>query len=214
MFNNMKKQILNSNKKTYKAFSLLELLIVIAIMGFSVKLIANFKVNTLLYREYAQTKLSAQDETKRILRPMVEEIRSLSPASTGAFGIEKMTGSEFIFYSDADNNGTKERIRYTQSGSTLVKGVTQPTGDPLTYNTANEVANTIVYNVVNGTTPMFTYYDTGYTGATGYASLASSRYTDVRLVKIYISVDDDVNQAPPAFTLTTQVSLRNLKNNL
>ncbi|MGI9118354.1 MAG: hypothetical protein ACR2IQ_02305 [Minisyncoccia bacterium] len=192
----------------------MEIIIVIAILGFSLKLIANFKINTFLYKEYAQTKLSAQDETKRILRPMVEEIRSLSPASTGAFGIEKMTGSEFIFYSDANNDGLKERIRYTQSGTSLIKGITAPSGDPLTYNTANEVVTTIINNVVNGSTPMFTYYDSGYTGLAGYASLTSGRYTDVRLVKIYISVDDDVNQAPPAFTLTTQVSLRNLKNNL
>lgn len=201
-------------QKSYKAVTLLELVIVVGIMAFVVKLVVDFQVNTVTYKEYSQSKLSAQDETKRILRPMVEEIRSLSPASNGAFGIEKMGSSEFIFYSDANNDGLKERIRYTLSGKTLTKGVTKPTGDPLVYNTNNEVVTTIINNVVNGSTPMFTYYDTGYTGAAGYASLSSGRYTDVRLVKIYISVDDDVKKNPPAFTLTTQVSLRNLKNNL
>ena len=68
------------------------------------------------------------------MKTMVSEIRTASTANTGAYTIGLATDSALTFYSDTDNDGLKEKVRYFITGTTLQKGLTKPTGSPLSYN--------------------------------------------------------------------------------
>ena len=118
---------------------------------------------------------------------------------------EDIFSQSFTFYSDIDNDSLKEKIRYYLSGAILKKGVIKPNGNPLQYNPANEITKEIVHDVTNGGMAVFNYYDKYYDGTTAPLSQPVN-VLDVRLVKITLMTASQ--------TFTTQVSIRNLKDNL
>ena len=141
---------------------------------------------------------------------MISEIRTASVSSNGAYPIDQATVSSFTFFSDINNDNLREKIRYFLSGSTLQKGVIQPTGNPLVYNPANEKISILASGV---TSLAFGYYDKNYDGTTAALSFPIN-VPVVRLVKITVTIDQDPNRPPGPMTFTTQVSIRNLKDNL
>jgi hypothetical protein len=124
------------------------------------------------------------------------------------------SSTALTFYSDLDGNGVKEQVRYFMSGKSLKKGVIVPTGSPLVYNSGNEVVNTLVSDVVSSSTlPMFQYYSSAYDGTTS-ALVQPVTASSVRLIKINVIIDRDPGRAPSQIVTTSQVTLRNLKDNL
>ena len=121
--------------------------------------------------------------------------------------------SSFTFYSNVDDDSFKERVRYFLDGTTLKKGIIKPSGTPLTYNPADEAVSELIHGVANATTSIFSYYDKNYDG-TNQALIEPIDIATVRLVKITIVTDKDPQTPPGPMTLTTQISIRNLKDNL
>jgi prepilin-type N-terminal cleavage/methylation domain-containing protein len=201
------------NKQNIKTgFTLIEVMVVIFILALIGVAISNFQVNVFSLNKFLSGGLTAQDEARRALKTMTAEIRPLSPSSIGSYPIAQASPTSFTFYSDIDADALKERIRYFLDGATLKKGVIKPSGSPLTYNPANEQITELIHYVVNGATPIFSYYDKNYDGTT----LSLSQPVDilmVRLVQVTIMINRDPSRAG-AITLTTQISMRNLKDNL
>ncbi len=194
-------------------FTLFELVIttfVVALVGGAVYA---FQTNVISVNTFLQDSLTGQQEARTTVRRFVTEARSIQIPNNGAFPIATVNPTEFTFYSDVDYDGTRERVRYFLSGSTLRRGIVEPSGDPLAYDPDDETADDVVHNVANGGTAIFSYYDANYDGTT--APLASPvDVTEVRLVKITLIIDRDPNRPPGPSTITTQTSLRNLKDNL
>ena len=68
-----------------------------------------------------------------------------------------------------------------------------------------------VRNVSDGV-PVFTYYDSTYTGSSGgVVSATTGSLSDVRLIGVKIRIDPDTNQSPTVLEVSTQVAIRNLK---
>ena len=149
-----------------------------------------------------------------ILKTMLTELRQASTASNGAYPIAAAGTSSITFFSNIDSDAQIEEVTYSFIGNTLYRAVIQPTGSPLTYNFANQSTSSMLTDVRNSSsTPVFQYYDQNYTGTSSPLSLPIN-IPVVRLIKISLSLDVLVNQAPAVRTYTTQVSLRNLKTNL
>lgn len=200
----------NTNKK---GFTLVEVLVATAIFTIIVGLITMFIRNIYYFNNVFSSGLTSYDDARKALQPIASEIRSASPSSLGAYPLEKTAENELVFFSDINNDGLKEKIRYVVIGTTLKRGVTAPTGNPLQYASANEVLTTIVAGVRNGITPLFTYFGSAYAG-TGNSLVQPVSVLDVRLVKINIIIDADPNRPPSPVSVTTQISIRNLKDNL
>ncbi len=167
--------------------------------------------NTWIYNSFISSGVNNVDSIRKTLKTMSTEIRTASTADTGAYVIGQATATDFIFYSDIDGDQKKERVRYFLLNGALRKGVTKPTGSPLGYNLANEQISTLIDYVTNAST--FEYFDKDYAGTE--APLPSPvNISSIRLVKINITIDDDPNHAPTVHTFSTQVSIRNLKDNL
>jgi prepilin-type N-terminal cleavage/methylation domain-containing protein len=195
-------------------FTLIEMIVVLFIFilllqGITTLFSDTFSANTALTGN-----LSAQGEVRKAFTSMVADIRSASPSSSGAYTIDTASSTYFAYYSDIDNDGLKEKIRYFLTGKTIKAGVIKPTGSPPVYNPSNEKISTLINDVVNaGSQPIFTYYDNAYDGTTAPLNSPIS-IPAVRLIKINVLIDHDSSRQPAAISFSTQVSIRNLKDNL
>lgn len=200
-------------KILHKGFTLTEIIVVVAIIGMISVAVGTFSRDMLYLGSVARGSLTVSQDARNILRQMTKEIRAAAPSSNGAYPLIAVSSSSIAFYSDTDGNGVRDQIRYFASSTNLMKGVITPTGSPLTYSPSNEVVTTVISNVKNGTTSIFTYYDGNYAGTSSPLTFPVS-IQSVRLVRIDLTLDADINRAPVSKTFTTQVSIRNLKDNL
>ena len=196
-----------------RGVTLIETLTVIFILSLVGVAIAIFQKDLVSFSGVISNSLIAQQDARRVLKSFAAEVRSASPSSLGAYPIAEATGNAFTFYSDINNDGLKEKIQYFLSGNTLQKRVTRPTGTPLSYNPTNDVTSTLATSVIATTTPLFSYYDKTYAGTS--TPLASPvNITAIRLVTLTMVIDTGRARAPRPIVLTTQATIRNLKDNL
>lgn len=206
--------LLIENKRNSKSgFSIIEVLVSMFILTLIGLAVYTFSKDVFSLNRIILGGLTAQDEARRALKTISAEIRTASPSSLGAYALVQTATSSFSFYSNIDEDSFKERVRYFIDGTTFKKGVIKPSGSPLTYNPANEIVTELIHNVAASATSTFSYYDESYDGTT--QPLAEPiDITAVRLVKITVVIDKDPQQPPGPITLTTQISMRNLKDNL
>lgn len=202
----LKRKINNEN-----GFTMIEIMFGMFVFVLILLLLTLFSRNTWTYNSFISGGLVETDAGRQVLKTLTSEIRTASTADTGAYLIALAEESTLIFYSDIDDDGLKERIRYFLSGTSFQKGVIKPTGSPLSYNPQNETITTLIDQLTNSV--LFEYYDRNYSGTESPLSSPIS-VPDIRLVKITIVIDKDPNKPPSAMTFSTQVSIRNLKDNL
>jgi prepilin-type N-terminal cleavage/methylation domain-containing protein len=208
------KLIHNEQSFGQKGYTLIEMLVVITIVSILGIVISKFQRDVFSFNGYFSSSFSTADSAQKLLRPMTAEIRSASPSSSGAYPIDSIGDYSFSFYSDADNDGSKELIKYILSGTTITKETTKPTGNPPVYLAANKVVTTFITGVrnISDGIPVFTYYDGTYTGgAGGVVSPTTGSLNSIRLIGIKIRIDPDQNKSPSTTEVSTQVSIRNLK---
>ncbi|MBU4298430.1 prepilin-type N-terminal cleavage/methylation domain-containing protein [Patescibacteria group bacterium] len=98
--------------KASTGFTLIET--IVAIFVFTLIFGAVSGLIMLAYKTYNYTwqQSIAIDEARRGIETMVKEIRGAKSAEDGSYPIEKAEDKEFIFYSDVDNDGETEKVRY------------------------------------------------------------------------------------------------------
>ncbi|KKU25433.1 MAG: hypothetical protein UX39_C0029G0003 [Candidatus Magasanikbacteria bacterium GW2011_GWA2_46_17] len=206
-------KFLQNNRKLEPGFSVIEVLVgtfILTLMGIT---IYYFQKDVFSLNRILSSGLTAQDEARRALKSMSAEVRTASPSSIGAYALAQTATSSFTFYSDIDDDSFKERVRYFLDSTTLKKGIIKPSGTPLTYNPANEIISELIHDATNAATSTFSYYDADYDGTTQPLT-EPINIAAVRLVKITVTIDENPQTPPGPATLTTQISIRNLKDNL
>jgi prepilin-type N-terminal cleavage/methylation domain-containing protein len=195
----------------HKGFTIIETIISVAVLAIIILAITLFGRATFKLESYFTASLNTVDEARRLLRPMVNEIRSASPSVLGAYALETVESSEIVFFSDVTEDGFTERIRYFFEDGYLKRGEIVPTGSPLSY-AGDEDISVLMRDVTSFT---LNYYDENYDGITDTPLLEPVSPSDVRLVNIIVTVDNDPNRLPnPLGVVETNVSIRNLKSNL
>jgi prepilin-type N-terminal cleavage/methylation domain-containing protein len=201
-----------------QAFTLVEVVVSISILVIVMVAVSAFQYDVLNYNRSSATTLTNTQEAQSMIKVMAKEIRSMSPSSNGAYPILSAGTSTVTFFADVDADGTKELIHYyigttTTTINTIYRGSIKPSGSPLTYSgvESKKILATGIRN--SSSTPLFEYFGSAYTG-TSTAMTYPLAITTIRLVKINITIDTDPSKIPVLKTFTTQVSLRNLKDNL
>lgn len=209
--------------ETGRGFSMVEVVVSIAIITLLTGSIVTLQRNIFMNSKVLQSSMIAQHQVRKTLEGFSSEVRSATMSAGGAYAIESAGTSSIVFFSNIDIDASIERVRYfyatsSNTGSTytvLKKGVTKPVGT--LYNPANEQISTVMLDVKNGTsTPIFTYFDSSYNGtASSTAPLVQPvSIPSIRLIKIFVAVDPNAARSPVYQTYSTQVSVRNLKDNL
>ncbi len=205
------KNIKNNRKG---GFTFVETIIGVSIFLLISLLISSFARDIFSLNYVLQGNLNAEIDSRHVVKIIVTELREAGPSALGAYAIASATPSNLIFYSDVDNNGIREKVRYFISGTNLKRGVVTPTGSPLVYDDTQEKLSTIISGFVSSSTlPLFQYYPSSYAGTSSPLTVPVD-ISSIRLVKVAVIIDKDPNRSPISIITTSQVSVRNLKDNL
>jgi type II secretory pathway pseudopilin PulG len=196
-----------------KGLTMVEVLVAIGIFLLLITGIVELLLWGMHGRDVVWEQLSTQNEGRKIVQDFVNELRRASVSSIGAYPLEAANTSTIVFYSNIDSDTWRERVRYFLSDKILKKGVTKPTGTPLSYNPTNEIVTTVVNDVANGTSSLFYYYDQNYSSASGTPMSLPINITSVRMVGIKLLLEEKPNVAPAPFSIESKVEIRNLKSN-
>lgn len=167
-------------------------------------------VSSVLYfyrtSNYAIQEASAISSAQRGMDLIVRTVREASYASNGAYPIVAIATSSMTFYADVDSDTAIERVHYYLDGTTLVRGIGDPTGDPPAY-PAGESTSSISDNVRNTAQnlTLFTYFD-----SSGAQLSDLTQISKVRFVTINMVVDVNPDRTPTTTQLRSSAALRNL----
>lgn len=192
-----------------RGFTLIETLVVIGITVLLTLIFTRFQVDVFSLNSFMQNSLTAESQARTVLKKMVREVREATSSSGGAYPIASVGRSSLTFFSDVDFNGQPDQIRYFVNGSTLKKGVIKPTGTPSVYTVASEVVTSEVINLVSTSTDVFQYFNNSTSAPMSFPINISS----IRAIRFDFTIDADPNRTPTPMNFSSQVSIRNLKDN-
>ncbi len=201
-------------RASQKGFTIIEMVVVIGIFGLiSVGLIA--LVSGVLVQGTRQgTSLADTDQARRVSLRLNQELRNAEYSDSGAYPLNTADNQQIIFFSNVDNDTDIERVRYYVQNGALYRGEVQPSGSPVTYNTANEVSRVVQNNVANGSNPIFYYYNENYDGTTGNALTQPVNVTQVTFVKLNLTIYNKASTKNTTYSVTGGSSIRSIKTNL
>lgn len=196
-----------------RGFSVVEMLFVLAITSIIMVVLMRFTTAGWTISRETRLQQAAVEDARLQLERISKSMREAKVAETGAYALVTMEPQKIEYYSDVDADETTELIRYQLVGTALQRGVTEPSGNPLTYNQATHEQVSIVANSIrNGSDPIFTYYTGDY--PEDQTALSPIDLTEVKYIQFRLLVDADPNVDPAAIDVISQVQLRNLKANL
>ena len=201
-------------KRGKTGFTLIEVMVVFLIFISLFDAIWMIYKSSISSNDIITESLNVQGEIRNAFTSMTAGIKSASQSSTGAYPISTASSTSLTYFSDIDHDGLKEQVRYFLLGTSLRQGIIKPTGNPLIYQVSNEKVSSLVRNVIrDNSKPVFSYYDSNYDGNSAPMTNPPN-ILNIRLIKINLLIDKDPNTSPAAAEFTTQISIRNLKDNL
>lgn len=174
----------------------------ISTMTIIVSLLSFYRANT-----YTLEQAQAVSDARRSIEQLVATLREADYASNGAYPIASMATSSVTFYANVDNDVFIERVRYSVSGTSLVRGILKPSGTPLGYSGAESVS--VVSPYIRNTTQhvdALTYYDDTGTVITDMGDVSAVRFVTVKMI-----VNVEPNRLPNELTIWSSATLRNLR---
>lgn len=201
--------------KTHQGFTLVEMLVSAFIMGLVILGALAFAVYYFQSSSFSFEEVQTINEAQIGTTTIIREIREARISEVGGWPLETANDSSLVFYSDINDDGRTDRVRYFIENGELKKGVIEPTLPPVSYPTSNEQIRTIAYYVDNGSSPLFTYYNGDWPGDTINNPLAlSERLLNTRYVTVHLRINVNPISGAQPIELQSGVSIRSLKDNL
>lgn len=188
--------------------TLVEALVWVAVFGMAVGAISSSILYFYRTNRYVLEQSQAISSAQRSIDRVVRTLREVAYSSDGAYPLVALATSSITFYADIDSDPYIERVRYTLVDETVMQGITDPIGDPLTYSGAVEDVSVLandIRNISQGTN-MFEYFDSAGNEITDLSDVLAVRFINVNVIA-------NVNpiSLPNEFTLRSSATLRNLR---
>ncbi len=131
-----------------KSFTLIETIVTIFIFTLAMGAMTGFIVMAYRTQSYTWQQSIAIDETRRGIETMVKEIREAREGEDGSYPIELAGDKELVFYSDIDEDGKVERVRYflgtVNSGSQIKECQTSTQGGTCSISFSNFLKGNLI----------------------------------------------------------------------
>jgi len=202
-----------SFKKSSAGFTLLELLVAMGIFSLVILAATWIFISGLRYNTIIWDQLQGQTDGRRAVKEIMDIVRKAEESSIGSYSIVSAEDNELILYANVDADSYREKVRFWLDDTTLKRGITKPSGDPLGYSGAEDVVE-ISHYVVNiaEAVPLFEYYDETYTGSET-ALITPADVASLRIVKVQLEIEKDPDKTPIPLHVESMASVRNLKTN-
>jgi prepilin-type N-terminal cleavage/methylation domain-containing protein len=197
----------------FRGATLLEVMVAIAITAIILLGAGTFLSTSFRNQKILDDQLSGQSEARRIVSEIVNTVRTAETSSVGSYAIATATTSTLTVYANIDNDSFRERVRYWLDGTQLKRGVTKPSGNPLSYS-GPELVTVVTANVENNQKGIntFEYFGESYTGTE--SPLASPVVVpDIRMVRIVVQIEKEESKSPVPIRVESITHIRNLKTN-
>ncbi len=188
-----------------KGFTLIETGLAVLIFLLGVTTVFSLVEFGYFGKDYTFQQALSIEEAQRGIETMAKEIREARAGEDGSFPIVRAEGFEFSFFSDVDNDGETEKIRYFLEGTNFKKGIIEPQCCPVSYPSSSERVITLTQYVRNAP-PIFRYFDKDGNELGPPANLKNTKR-----MRVYLVVNVNPARPPQNFVLETDVLLRNLK---
>ena len=185
-------------------FTLMEMLVAMAVFLIVILLAGNFIITGFRSTTFGSEQETAIQNARRGMEIMSKEIRGANNSDRGDYPLATIEDNDFVYYSDINDDGQMERVRYFLD-DTLLKKVTTPPGPANDYNMPS-ATTTIAKFMNNQEEAIFTYYDNNY--------IETGDLDSIRLINIKLKINVTPERAPNDYYVETDVHLRNLKDNL
>ena len=194
---------MNKNISTKKGMSFVEMIIAIAIFSLLMVGISMFFAKSWKNYNYVMDTSSSSISAKQTIDNMVNIIRKARNADNGNYPIKSADDNDLIIYSDYDKDGITEKLHYYLNEENLMLGISKPSGMPLVYPSGDSNVVTIVENVINGSQPIFQYYD----GSNNIIGNPSISIAGIRMIKISLTIK---SKTANNLNIESFASIRNL----
>jgi hypothetical protein len=150
---------------TSEGFSIVELVVAMLVTGLLTAGMLGIYVGVSRSSADSTNRMINQDDARTAMGQAERFIRmaqfSDSNLTSTSDAVALAASQELTFYADVDGDNHAERVRYYMSGQNLMMSTTEPdlSNSPPTYPSTPTSNSIVIMNgVVNGATPVFTYY--------------------------------------------------------
>jgi prepilin-type N-terminal cleavage/methylation domain-containing protein len=187
-------------------YTLVEMIIVTGVFGIVLLLLANFAISGMNSYNY----LTAQTNTSTDLNNQIGRVSRVIRGTTAVVSAGQNDLTIYGYFSPRDTAADKIHY-YITGGSTLMVDVIPASGTApnYTYLVGDLKSYVITTKLTVAPSPVFTYYDDLGNQLSG-AFLTSQ----VKQIGILLSANPNPNRLPVPITISTRVTLRNMKTNL
>ena len=205
----------SKNNFLKKGFTLVETIVAIALFTVGTQATVLLFSKIMRSKAYSMEMGKASFVVSRSVSDLTKYIRKARQSDAGAYPIVSADDNELTFFSDYDNDGQTERLHiyFTDAEDTVYMGVRNPSGTfPITYASGDGETIKLAEHIVNTTSdPVFLYYNKNYPGDLANNPVdTSADVSEIRLVKIFLKINIDPNNAPDNIQQETFVEMRNL----
>jgi len=192
------------NRNIKNGFTLVELILVISILSILTLLISSIIVRSFQAYRFNREGASYQEQTMKAMLDFEKNVRGATEVVSSS-----VESFDFFVYLPKDDYPAPSKVRYFYEEHQLKRGVIKPEGNGpvFLYPEEHEAVSSVTYNVTNSN--LFSYFNDISEQIDEPIAIDA-----VRMVKINLSVDRDVNTAPATVSEETSINLRNLKTNL
>ncbi|MFA5987416.1 MAG: hypothetical protein WC797_02065 [Candidatus Paceibacterota bacterium] len=199
-----------TKETTKKGFTLVEMFIAGAVFSLVLVVLGNFQRGSLSSFSFLGHALSAQREAREVLKLLEYDLRRAIPSAAGGYPIESANQTSLIFFSDADNDGVIERVRYSVEGGVLKRGIVEPSGVPPSYNISTEVIDDLLAHIKPGR--VFFYYPKGTMDVSGDGLADHVDVHSIKLLRFSLNEQPDVMDRG-SFLVSGVIGIRSLRDN-
>lgn len=194
-------------------FTLIEILIVTGLLVLFLVALSTFGRDLFVFNTRYGLSFSADSNAKSALKKLTAELRAAESSATGGFLIETAASTSLTFFSDPDDDGTRERLRYFIEDHSLKRGLTEPSGNPPIYASGDEKIQTLIADLLTASST-FVYFGNGYDGSALSPSLVEPIDVQaIRMARFVFVIQAPSNRAPAPYTVQSEVMIRNVKDN-
>lgn len=189
-----------------KGVTLIELIIVLPMILILGTILSIFTINAT--RSYRFSQLQTQSATQ--ISTYLERVGRVTRGATQIISADAKSVTMYAYFSPRDT--VPDRVRYfVDTDNSLKVGTIAATGTApsYTYDNATETVQTLLSDIKNGSTAVFTYYDENNNLLNGTITPSAVKEIGLRL-----EINPDPTILKQNVVGQTRINLRNMKTNL